>query len=86
MKKIFVAANDQLKDIEVIETYIPESQIDIKTKQIIALRKEYPEVSLLELTRYYEDTFKEQISKSGLNHRLKKIKMMADQIREENDL
>lgn len=85
-KKIFVAANDQLKDIEVIETYIPESQIDEKTKQIIELRKEYPEASLLELTGYYEEVFKEQISKSGLNHRLKKIKMMADQVREDNGL
>ena len=81
-KKVFVAANEQLKDIELIETFIPEHYIDHKVKQIIDLRKANPESSLQELTLLYEEVYQEQISKSGMNHRLQKIKQMAEQIRE----
>ena len=81
-KKIFIAANQQLKDIEVIEEFIPSHHIDEKIKRVMDLRKDNPEVSLQELTDLYEKTYKEVISKSGFNHRLMKIKQMAAQIRE----
>jgi cell division protein WhiA len=81
-KKIFIAANSQLKDIELIEEFIPNHQIDEKIKRVMDLRKEYPEISLQELTDLYEKKYKEKISKSGFNHRLVKIKQMASQIRE----
>lgn len=81
-KKIFIAANEQLKDIEIIETFIPEHHIDEKMKMVMNLRKEYPESSLLDLTHTYEELYKESISKSGLNHRLIKIKQLAEQIKE----
>ncbi len=81
-KKTIVAANQQIKDIELIETYIPEKYIPEKIKQIMELRKENPDISLRELSDIYEEQFKENLSKSGLNHRFAKIKQMADQIRE----
>lgn len=81
-KKAIEAANQQIKDIELVETYIPATQINQKIRQVIDLRKEYPEASLIELVQLYEQTYKETISKSGLNHRLVKIKQMAEQIRE----
>jgi DNA-binding protein WhiA len=81
-KKIFVAANEQLKDIELIEEFIPEQYIDEKIKRVMDLRKNNPESSLQELTTLYEETYQENISKSGMNHRLHKIKQMAEQIRE----
>ncbi len=81
-KKIFIAANEQLKDIETIETFIPEHHIDEKMKMVMSLRKEYPESSLLDLTHTYEELYGDSISKSGLNHRLNKIKLLAEQIRE----
>jgi cell division protein WhiA len=81
-KKIFIAANEQLEDIDVIEKFIPEHHIDEKIKKVMKLRKDNPEVSLRELTDIYEETYGETISKSGLNHRLVKIKQMAEQIRE----
>jgi len=81
-KKAIVAANEQLRDIELIETYIPQDHIDLKTKQVIDLRKEYPEASLKELVELFEQTYKEQISKSGLNHRLVKVKQMANELKE----
>jgi DNA-binding protein WhiA len=81
-KKIFIAANAQLKDIELIEHYMPSHQIDDKIKRVMELRRDNPEISLQELTDLYEKKYKEKISKSGFNHRLVKIKQMAAQIRE----
>ncbi|MDX9692098.1 MAG: DNA-binding protein WhiA [Acholeplasmataceae bacterium] len=81
-KKIFVAATEQLKDIELIEAFIPEHYIDEKMKKVMHIRKDNPESSLQELTTIYEETYEETISKSGMNHRLHKIKLLAEQIRE----
>ena len=81
-KKAFQAAMDQIRDIELIETYIPRHTIDQKIMMVMDLRKAYPESTLMELVSAYEETFHETISKSGLNHRLVKIRQMADVIRE----
>ncbi|MFA5526474.1 MAG: DNA-binding protein WhiA [Acholeplasmataceae bacterium] len=81
-KKAIIAANEQLKDIAIVEKYIPKSQIDHKSRQVIELRKAFPEASLIELVTRYEETYQDQISKSGLNHRLMKIKQMAQAIKE----
>ncbi|MBN2300153.1 MAG: DNA-binding protein WhiA [Acholeplasmataceae bacterium] len=81
-KKIFIAANEQLKDIETIEKFIPEHHIDEKMMMVMKLRKDNPESSLLDLTTAYEDAYGETISKSGLNHRFMKIRQLAEQIKE----
>ncbi len=81
-KKIFIAANEQLKDIETIETFIPEHHIDEKMKMVMKLRKDNPESSLLDLTAFYEQAYGDTISKSGLNHRFIKIRQLAEQIKE----
>jgi len=81
-KKAIVAANQQIRDIELVETYVPSTQINEKVKMVIDLRKDNPEASLIELVALYEAAYHETISKSGLNHRLVKIKQMAEQIRE----
>ena len=81
-KKAIVAANEQMKDIEIVEKHIPKGQIDEKSRQVIELRKAYPEASLMELVDLYEETYHDQISKSGMNHRLVKIRLMAKEIKE----
>ncbi|MBU1094155.1 MAG: DNA-binding protein WhiA [Firmicutes bacterium] len=81
-KKVFIAANEQLQDIETIEKFIPEHHIDEKMKMVMNLRKEYFESSLADLTVFYEERYGESISKSGLNHRLIKIRQLAEQIKE----
>jgi len=81
-KKAIVAANEQIRDIEIVEKYIPQGQIDAKSRQVIELRKTYPEASLMELVQLFEETYHDQISKSGMNHRLVKIKQMAKEIKE----
>ena len=40
-----------------------------------------PEASLLELCEYCEEQFDETISKSGMKHRLAKLKEIANQYR-----
>lgn len=80
-KKTIMAANRQLEDIELIETY--RLDIDEKVQQTMDLRKQYPDASLTELTEYFESNYGETITKSGLNHRLKKIRDLAAELRNE---
>jgi len=81
-KKVYIAANEQLEDIEIIEQFIPPHHIDEKLKKAMQIRKENPESSLMDLVAAYQASYKETISKSGLNHRLVKIKQLAEQIKE----
>lgn len=80
-KKTIVAANAQLEDIELIEKY--HVDLNEKLKQVIYLRKTYPDLSLVELLVQFEIEFGETITKSGLNHRFKKIKDLAIELRSE---
>ncbi|MBG0762716.1 DNA-binding protein WhiA [Acholeplasma laidlawii] len=80
-KKTIVAANSQLKDIELIEKY--HMRLNDKLLQVIHLRKTYPDASLMELIDEYEVLYGETITKSGLNHRFKKIKDLANELRNE---
>lgn len=84
-KKSIVAANRQFENIELIESYEIDSEIDERMRKTIELRKKYPEANLRELTEHYVDDYGETISRSGLNHRLKKIEELANKIRSEND-
>ena len=81
-KKAIMAANKQIDDINLITKYYPKDQLNTKLSQIIEIRTEFPDISLRELSELYEQRFNEPLSKSGLNHRLKKIKEMANKIRE----
>lgn len=80
-KKTIVAANQQLKDIQYIEDH--QVRLNDKLKQVIHLRKAYPDASLVELIEHYETEYKETITKSGMNHRFKKIKDIANELRGE---
>ncbi len=85
-KKTIVASNQQIKDIKLIEKYMQIKDIDQRLLNIMELRKNYPDISLRELSEYYEDKYDEPLSKSGLNHRLAKIKKLAEHIRESRQL
>lgn len=85
-KKTIVASNQQIKDIKLIEKYMPEKDIDERILNIMKLRKAYPDISLRELSELYEEKFDEPLSKSGLNHRIAKIRQMAEHIRESRHL
>lgn len=79
-KKTLDAANEQLLHIRFIKQYIDIDQIDPKLKEIMDLREEHVDASLLELAQAYEHKYGETISKSGINHRLTKIRQLKDEI------
>ncbi len=81
--KIFVTANKQLEYIRLLEENLSEELLDDKLKEAMIYRKKYPEVSLKELSEIISLETGKNITKSGLNHRLRKIKELAEKIKTE---
>ena len=81
MDKVIQTATAQLEDIETIERLSSVELLDDKTKEALDYRKEYPEVSLKELAEIISVETGKTITKSGLNHRLRKIKELAERLR-----
>lgn len=75
------AGQSQIADIALIIEKYGIDHFDEKSQTIAQLRLTYPDVSLAELASLYEETTGQSISKSGINHRLKKIKDEADTLR-----
>ena len=85
MDKIIENATSQLEDIEIIEENDGIVLLDDKVKEALNYRKKYPEASLKELAEIISLETNKSITKSGLNHRLKKIKDLADNFRKMNN-
>lgn len=79
-KKTLKAATEQLKQIKFIKKYRDMNLLDKTLKDIIDLREENPTASLNELSLAYYEKTGDKMSKSGINHRLQKIKMLAFEI------
>ena len=79
-KKIIENANQQLREIAVIEKNRGRVDLTDKLTKVIELRKENKTVSLKELVDLYEKKYNETITKSGLNHRFSRIKELAYEI------
>lgn len=75
--KIFLTASNQLKDIEKLRTYDLLDVLDQKLKEVVEYRTKYPESSLQELSEIMSEELGYTITKSGLNHRFRKIKEMV---------
>ena len=79
MDKVFFTATSQIKDIDKLEEYDMLELIDDKLREVITYRKKYPEASLGELSAIMSnDGIK--ITKSGLNHRFRKIREIVNKI------
>ncbi len=76
--KIVQTATNQLEYIKIIEENLGESLLDDKTKEALEYRKKYPEASLKELSEIISLETNKAITKSGLNHRFRKIKELAE--------
>jgi len=76
-EKSIRAAHKQLTIIEELEKD-PHFDPDEKLREVIALRKAYPEDSLSELAAHYETMYFKRISRSGLKHRLDRLAAMTD--------
>jgi len=79
--KIIETANNQVKDIKLIESIGGMDLLDEKTKVAAIYRMKYKEVSLQELSEIITLETKTPITKSGLHHRFTKIKEFANKIR-----
>ncbi len=79
--KMIASANTELKDIELIESIGGLDLLDDKVKEVAIYRKKYPEVSLQELAEIISIETGIALTKSGLYHRMKKIKDLASKIK-----
>jgi DNA-binding protein WhiA len=80
--KIVATANEQVKDIEIIESVGGFDLLDDKVKEVCIYRKKYSDASLEELSNIIGIETGNLITKSGIYHRLCKVKKLANKIRE----
>ena len=81
-EKLIKKANEQLKDIKLLKDHGQYDKLDERLKEVCELRLKYEDYSLKELCDMFEVEYGEVISKSGLKHRLDKVKAIADKIKE----
>ena len=77
LDKTVAASNRSTADIEYIFSTMGADWLSPELRETARLRVENPEMSLSELC----GMFPEKISRSGLNHRLKKISKLAEELR-----
>ena len=80
--KMIQAASEELKAIELVESIGGLDLLEDKVKEVAIYRKKYPEVSLQELSEIISLETEHVITKSGLYHRMKKIKDLAKRIKD----
>lgn len=80
--KIIVTCNNQINDINLIDEELGLDFLDDKIKEACIYRLKYPETSLLELSEIISLETGNTITKSGLNHRFRKIREIAERLRE----
>lgn len=79
MSRIADAATKQIENIEYIESKVGIKSLPEKLQEIAELRLQHPEVSLKELAEMVPSG---PISKSGINHRIRKINDYAEKLRQ----
>ena len=85
IEKIINTSNEQIKDIELIYEKLGKEFLDEKTLEAATYRIKYPESSLQELSEIMTLEVGKPITKSGLNHRMRKIRELANRLKKEND-
>jgi len=83
IEKIINTCNSQITDIELIYEKLGKEFLDEKTLEAATYRLKYPESSLQELSEIMSIEIGKPITKSGLNHRMRKIREMASRLKEE---
>ena len=79
LKKTATAAAKQVEDIQLIDRERGIDSLPEKLQLLAHFRLENPELSLKEVAEKLPDG---PISKSGVNHRFKKLREIADNLRE----
>ena len=84
--KIFMTSSKQIKDIEKLKEYDMIDLLDERLQELIKYRLEYPESSLQEFSDIISLETGVKITKSGLNHRFRKIKEIVSNLeKKENE-
>ena len=81
IEKSMKSAKKQIEDINFIKEKDSYDLLDEKLKLVAEYRVKYPESSLIELSEIISVETNSKMSKSCLNHRLRKIKDLADKIK-----
>lgn len=79
--KTVSAAIEQINDIKYIREYVGFDNLPENLREIALARLDKPEATLKELG----DSLTPPVGKSGVNHRLRKLKMIADKSREKKE-
>lgn len=77
--KSLTASNEQLEIIKSIKNIYDFELLDTKIKDICIYREKYPEVSMEELAVIISSETEKPITKSGINHRFRKMKKMLEE-------
>ncbi len=83
IEKIINTCNNQISDIELIFEKLGKDALDDRTLEAATYRIKYPESSLQELSEIMTLEIGKPITKSGLNHRMRKIREIASRLKEE---
>ena len=75
--KTVTASSKQIEDIERIRIHYGMENLSDNLRQMAEVRVKYPDAPLGELGRYLNPP----IGKSGVNHRLRKLGLIADSIK-----
>ena len=81
IEKSMLTSTKQIEDINLIISKLGLDALDTKLAEVIDYRLKYPETSLQELSEIMTIETGKEISKSGLNHRFRKLKEIANRIR-----
>ncbi len=76
------AAIEQLKTIEYLEYNYPLEKMDSKLLMVMKVRKENKESSLNELLDIIHEEYDPYLTKSGLNHRFRKLKELEEEFKQ----
>lgn len=80
--KIIETATKQIEEIQYLKDNLGIELLDDKTKEVISYREKYPEASLQELSEIITYETGKPITKSGLNHRFRKIRELVSRMKE----
>ena len=81
--KIIETATKQIEEIEYLKENLGLDLLDDKTKEVLEYRLKYTESSLLELSEIITYETGKPITKSGLNHRFRKIRELVNRMKSE---
>ena len=83
--KIIITSNEQVKEIEFLKKMDVYDLLNDKEKEVSEYRLKYPDASLTELSQIISMETGNKITKSGVYHRLNKIRQLAVKMKKKSE-